>query len=263
MKKIFIFILLLFPLLFAACGKNEDKVVSIAISDNFYEETFYQGDDIDEASYIITITYESGKIDECLLSECYSKQISTSTAGINKIFINIDGFTKEISYTVEEVVVLNATYNGESLTFYKGETPNFGTNTFSVLYSNGNEEIKNLSLATYQGIDYTLDGGVKDLIFVFGGVNFTVKYSVTHRPLSEDVYYNINDKAGLYSFGYQIKFSGGKFYVYDMSGVAPVQKDSFQAESVGYNKYRIRKSVGGKLTYVYYYLVNNTIQVEV
>lgn len=271
MKKfIFTSFILILSCCLVGCKKSKDlkdpltdNIKTIVVCEKFYEETFYINDLVELSNYTVLVTYESGTTETLKLSSFGVSVLDTSSVGTK----NLNFIYKEksfiVTYEVLDIVPINAMYKGDALEIYRDENCDFLNVYISVLFNNGEE--RNISLAefTIPSINQELSSETKTFTATFKEVSVNIPYTVTNRPIEENVDYDFDDTLNIFSeTSIKIRFVGDKYIVH--SGIdVPEEKPNQTATKCDFNRYWTLNVKDNKLYKIAFYLVDATIYCEI
>jgi len=264
MKKLVI-VILCFCCLFVSCGKDPgdtvDDVVSLVVCDEFYSQTIYVGDNINLDDFTIKVTYESGRTENIKFSNAGIYALDTSVVGSKSLKLKYLEKEETITYIVNDIYAVNATYKGNTLVFRKGETPNFDNYEFTVLYINGHENIIKFSQAQLGNIDYSLTDIERTFSLTYEGVTFNVPYVVTCSEIELYKDYDFDDTLNTFinQDNLKINFSETKLIIFKETdnGIVKINEGTISESS--YNRLITMFIIENKPTTVYLYLVGEII----
>jgi len=219
MKKFVNFLCLLFilslPVGFSSCTKPPvDKILDITISENFYSEYFYVGEDVDLRTFSVTISYTISPSEVFPLSSVLRSGLDTSVAGVHNFELSYLGYKKSFRYSVHEPVIVDAIYRETPLEFYLHEEINLDGKCFTILLSSGEEKEIPLSLVTFPEIAGEASSEIKHATVSYKGIEFTVPYTVTARVIESGKMYLISSDSDAYKNKY-VCFADGHLKIYD------------------------------------------------
>lgn len=191
----------------------ENKILDVIISNNFYTDRFYVGDEIDLSEYTVTVKFSLSADKVFTLDNVYRKTLDTSKAGTFTFTLSYLDNHKDFTYTVYAVTLLDTTYSGDPIIIYKNEPADLTGIKFRALYSNGHEEFIDLSNAIFDlsALSYSLSP--ISIPESYQGNDFEIKVVVTNREIKTSSPYKLIDKTGTYT-DHLISFIDGKAVIY-------------------------------------------------
>lgn len=262
----FCLILLLFSgVFFVSCKENYkpvNKISNIAISEEFFTTPIYQNQYVDLSNYNITITNTIYDNETYSLDDILTNGLDTKITGLHSFIITYKDFSKEFTYNVLPVSMIDAMYVGTTVLYYKHEGPDLANQRFSVLYSNGSEKRFNLSDASINFEDLTFSLTEKTIMATYGEIKFKVPYKVVTREIIFNQEYNLIDKTNKFN-DCKIIFSNNQFSIYTSNENIIDKKLSGKISQTEIpNEYQSKVLVDKKLTSYIFYLTANGIVME-
>ncbi len=269
MKKLIVCVVAVISCLLVGC-KDDKKpkdpdvnVVSLTVCDQFYLDTFYVNDVVDLMEYTVEVKYSSDETETVKLSDVSVRFLDTRTAGEQTLNLLYKEKSLSVTYVVNVVHEVSATYKGDTLTFHKGVKADLTKIEIVVLYNNGREEKVKVSNTKHSQIDYSLSDTIRFMEVTYGAVEVSIPYKVTCKEIEENVEYNFNNSLNIYdSRAAKIKFDNGFFYLYTDDKENPILLLPQNCFKESFNRYATFDNVGGAPKKVYFYLVGDTIYCE-
>lgn len=218
LKSICLVLLLISGVFFVSCKDNPpvNKVSDIAICEEFFTTPIYQNEYIDLSNYSVVVTNTIYDDETYSLDDILTNGLDTSSVGKHTFTITYRDCSKNFSYNVLPVSMIDARYIGDTLIYYKHEGADLSNQQFFVLYSDGTERRFDLSLATIVFEDLSVSDGLKTATATFEGIDFTVSYKVVTREIEDNTEYTLLDKTNNFT-DCKISFSNGTYTIYTSS----------------------------------------------